>query len=242
MGAGRVLNDLIGKGVRIAALPVGVAIAALLLGCARGTSGRCDYGVSRGHSDQAIHCKTRPDPNQALVAQAATAAPMTHALKFFERAHRHAAVSAVGINRWAETTFTIDTGASGSDRYQLVTYGPSGRTTRGNKGYVYDHFSHPFPVAAVHPKVLGHLVAAIRARQPDAQFLRAVISRDGFTGDLIWRVEVTREHTGSAIDYAAYPNGAGFCHDKDHNAKDDLVPAPGVPVCGANLGLINFTS
>lgn len=228
--------------MRSAALPVGVALVALLFGCARGTSGRCRYGVSRGHSDQGIHCKTRPDPKPALVARAATPAPMTRALKRFERAHRHAAVSAVGINWWAETTFTIDSGASGSGRFHLVTYGPSGRATSGNTGYVYDHFSHPFPVSEVHPKVLAHLAAAIRARQPNAQFLRAVISRDGFTGDVIWRVEVTGARTGSAIDYAAYPDGAGFCHDKDHNAKDDLVPAPGVPACGENLGLIDFTS
>jgi hypothetical protein len=237
-----VLNYLIGKGVRIAALPVGVALAALLFGCAQGTSGHCDYGVSRGHSDQAIHCKTRPRPKQALVDRAATAAPIARALKPFERAHRRASVSAVGINWWAETTFTIDTGGSGSNRYQLATYGRSGRPTSGNTGYVYDHFSHPFPVSEVHPKVLAKLVAAIRARQPNVRFLRAVISRDGFSGPVIWQVEMTRESTGSAIDYAAFSDGAGFCHGADHNAKDDLVPAPGVPVCGESLGLISFTS
>ena len=238
------LNHLVEKDVRIAALPVAVALAALLVGCggARGTSGHCIYGVSRGHSDAEIHCKSRPKPSQALVTEATTAAPMTRALIPFERAHRHAAVSAVGINWWGETTFTIDTGGSGSGRYKLITYGPSGRPASGDSGYVYDHFSHPFPVMAVHPKVLAHLVAAIQARQRDAQFLRAVISVDGFTGDLIWRFEMTRPHTRSAIDYAAFPDGAGFCHDKDHSLKDGLVPAPGVPVCGENLGLIDFTA
>lgn len=238
------LNHLVGKGGGIAAWPVGVALAALLVGCggARGTSGRCNYGVSRGHSDSEIHCKSRPKPSQALVTQAATAAPMTRALKFFKRAHRQPTVSAVGINWYGETTFTIDTGGSGSGRYKLTTYGPSGRPASGDSGYVYDHFSHPFPVTAVHPKVLAHLVAAIRARQRDTEFLRAIISVDGFTGDLIWRFEMTRPGTSSAIDYAAFPDGRGFCHDKDHTANDSLVPAPGIPVCGENLGLIDFTA
>ena len=53
---------------------------------------------------------------------------------------------------------------------------------------------------------------------------------------------MTRPHTRSAIDYAAFPDGAGFCHDKDHSLKDGLVPAPGIPVCGENLGLIDFTA
>jgi hypothetical protein len=196
--------------------------AAALAGCASysgGHSGTCRYGLRSNQSGNT--CYTRPKPSDALVTQAMSAETLGRALTSWNHAHSTPRVLSVGINRWAETTFTV--------AGRLVTFDVQGRPTSGDEEYVSEP-RDPFPVSSVRPGVLAGVLRRIRARQPDTTLLKAVFAVAPFHAGLVWRVAVISPHAGSALVYEAAPGGSGLCHGRDL-VNDALVPAAGIPAC-----------
>jgi hypothetical protein len=196
--------------------------AASLAGCASysgGHSGTCRYGLRSNQSGNT--CYSRPKPSDALVTQAMSAETLGRALTSWRGTHGAPRVLSVGINRWAETTFT----APG----RMVTFDVNGRPTSGNEEYVSEP-RDPFPVSAVRPAVLAGVLRRIRATQPDTTLLKAVFAVAPFHAGLVWRVAVISSHAGSALVYEAAPDGGGLCHGRDL-VNDALAPASGIPTC-----------
>jgi hypothetical protein len=196
-------------------------VAASLAGCRSysGHSGACRYGLRSGQSGNT--CYSRPKPSAALVARAMSAAPLGRALRSWSRARGAARVRSVGVNRWAETTFT--------DGERLVTFDVDGHSTSGDEEYVSEP-RDPFPVRAVRPAVLAGMLERIRSGQPSTTLLKAVFAVAPFSAGLVWRVAVVSPKAGSAIVYEAAPDGSGLCHGRD-TVVDALVPARGIPMC-----------
>jgi hypothetical protein len=196
-------------------------VAASLAGCRSysGHSGTCRYGLRSGQSGNT--CYSRPKPSAALVAQAMSAAPLGRALRSWSRARGAARVRSVGVNQWAETTFT--------DGERLVTFDVDGHSAGGDEEYVSEP-RDPFPVRAVRPAVLAGMLERIRSGQPSTTLLKAVFAVAPFSAGLVWRVAVVSPKAGSAIVYEAAPDGSGLCHGRD-TVVDALVPARGIPMC-----------
>jgi hypothetical protein len=150
-----------------------------------------------------------------------SAETLGRALTSWRGAHGAPRVLSVGINRWAETTFTIPG--------RLVTFNVQGHPTSGDEQYVSEP-RDPFPVSAVRPAVLAGVLRKIRARQPDTTLLKAVFAVAPFHAGLVWRVAVISSHAGSALVYETAPDGSGLCHGRDV-VDDALAPAPGIPAC-----------
>ena len=150
-----------------------------------------------------------------------SAETLGRALTSWSRAHGAPRVLSVGINRWAETTFTA--------RGRLVTFDVQGRPTSGDQEYVSEP-RDPFPVSAVRPAVLAGVLRRIRAKQPDTTLLKAVFAVAPFSAGLVWRVAVISSHAGSSLVYEVAPDGTGLCHGRDL-VSDALVAAPGIPTC-----------
>jgi hypothetical protein len=179
--------------------------------------------------------------------------PLARALAAWQRAHGTLYVSSVGVNEWAETTFSVPTGATGfgAPRHRLGSFDANGKLTSGNAGYASDPgdagFSSnpedPLPISAVRPVVLTRLISTIRASQSDTKLLQAVLNLDRHTNRLAWHVEVVTPHAGSSIVYYAATDGSGLCHERDNVPKDALVPAPGIPSCPffVTLRSLNFS-
>jgi hypothetical protein len=199
-----------------------VAISASLAGCASysgGHSGNCRYGLrNRGSGN---HCYSRPKASDALVAEAASGQALGRALTSWSEARSSSTVASVGINRWAETTFTVGK--------RLVTFNANGLSTSGDEGYVSEP-RDPFPVGAVRPGVLAGVVRRIRAGQPDTELLKAVFAVAPFHAGLVWRVAVVSPRAGSSLVYESAPDGSGLCHGRDL-VDDALGPAAGIPTC-----------
>jgi hypothetical protein len=216
-----------------------LALAASLAGCSSysgGHSGTCRYGLRTGQGGN--HCYSRPKPSDELVAQAMSAETLARALGAWRRTRGASVVLSVGINRWAETTFTVPTGDTGfgAKRGRLVTFDVHGRSTSGNEEYVSEP-RDPFRVSAVRPEVVARVLRRIRASQPDTVLLKAVFAVGPFSAGLVWRVAVISSHAGSALVYETAPDGSGLCHGRDV-VNDALVPARGIPTC--NRPVLSF--
>ena len=150
-------------------------------------------------------------------------------------AHRHPArVSSVGVNKWAETTFTVRVALGGPHEYRLTTFDAAGRRTQGNEEYTSEP-NDPFPLRRVHPGALVRAVGAIRHRQPDAVLRDAVLTVAPFSDALAWNIQIINDRAPSSLVYQVLPDGSHLCHGEDVNPQDALHVAPGIPRCAEPL-------
>ena len=211
-----------------------LCVAAPLAGCTSysGHSGTCRYGL-KGLNSGGNHCFSRPQPSDALVAKAMSTEPLARALRAWKRGHGSAVASSVGINRWAETTFAVQTATTGPNEFTLTTFDGDGKTTSGNDGYAC-HPEDPFRVSDVDPGALGRVIRAIRADRPETTLLAAILTEDPFADELTWHVTVISSNTSSSLSYLATPDGSDICHGRD-DVEDALRPAPEIPPCAHSV-------
>jgi hypothetical protein len=207
---------------------IAVMLAMLVpAGCA-GVHNTCRYGLRNTGTGNT--CNSRSKPSDTQVQQASSGTALANALAAWKQRPKSAVVNAVGINHWAETTFTVRTALNGPHEYTLTTYDAAGKPTSGNENYVSGPRDR-FPVSAVHPDVLAKAIAAIRAKQPAVQMITASLAIAPFINELAWDIQMISGDASSSIIYQVRPNGAGLCHGKDSVPDDALSPAPGIPLC-----------
>lgn len=201
-----------------------LVVSALLAGC--GTtyggahSGTCRYHLQ--HTSTGTHCRSRPQPSDAVRAEAMSGRPMRLGLAVWKRTGGSRQVGSVGINQWAETSFAIDND-------HVTTVNAAGKRTSGDDGYAFKP-DQPFDVSVAKPKVLARAIEAVRAHQPSSYMVGAVLTVAPFSNELAWNFSMVSKKTSSEITYQVYPDGTGLCHGNDP-VKDALVPAPGIPLC-----------
>jgi len=207
----------------IAIVALGALIA--LAGCGANT---CTYGLANNSGGNT--CKSRPDPSGDQKQASMSGTALKAALAAYLAGKHANKVSSVGINKWAETTFTVRTALNGPHEYTLTTYDAGGKPTSGNEEYA-SHPSDPFAVRQVHPNALIKAIAAIRAKQPDAVLRDAVLTVAPFSNQLAWNIQVINDRARSSLVYQVLADGRGLCHGRDSVPDDELVLAPGIPQC-----------
>jgi hypothetical protein len=216
--------------VRLSAFIVVAAAAASLAACGShhftGHSGTCTYGL-KGYRDGGNHCYRRPSPSDELTAKAMSGVPLRRGIATWVRGGGSRTIGSIGVDKWAETTFAYEPAGGGR---KFVSFDVQGRLTGGNEGYAAAPRDE-FPVSAARPAVFRRTLAHIRARQPSARLIGGVIDVAPFSHMLAWNLDIGTKGSGSTIAYEARADGSGLCHAEDHNANDNLLPAPGIPAC-----------
>lgn len=201
-----------------------LCVGCALAGC---SNGNCRYG--RVSENRPGFCKSRPEPSAQQAAAAVTGQPVVAAVAAWDRAEpANVPVGSVGLNRWGETTFTVQAHLGGLHEYQLVTYDRNGRPTSGEEEYISDPEDPPFPVSEIRADVLPEVMQRLRAAQPYLQLYQAVLNIDAFSGTLGWTIQLWgRDPDRNSITYYARNDRRGLCYENAMNQG----PVPGVAPC-----------